>query len=268
MRKVKRRHREFQVGTLKRRESETLGLVVLDPMRQQTGVGEAYISLYELAEDRVSDFRAEVVLSLLGSPDEFPITEIEQAVDAYCRMSGVDPEAEWFESQREEAGLSPRISGYAALTERYGDGDIPYEAILSTREWLDRRAVILDRDGRRCVDCGSATAADGSRLILQVHHRFYIRGSLPWEYPDEALATLCLACHRGLHEKEQVLVYDIVDGKLVRINWRPCIRCLGAGFFPQYDHIEGGVCFRCRGARFDIEVFDETTGQRRTNRGT
>jgi hypothetical protein len=26
-----------------------------------------------------------------------------------------------------------------------------------------------------------------------------------------------------------------------------CFRCGGAGWFRCYSHIEGGVCFRCRG---------------------
>lgn len=263
---VNRHHREFQVGTLKRRDSEVLGLVVLNPLHQPANPGTGFISLYEHAENRISDFRAEVVLKLIGRPDQFPRTEIEQVVDAYCRASGVDPEAEWLKNQRMEAGRSVGVSGYAALRERYGDQQIPYEKLLSTPEWLERRALILDRDGRCCAECGFATAADGGRFILQVHHRYYVRGSLPWEYPDEALSTLCLACHGKLHEKELVPVYDVIDGRLVRITWRPCIRCLGAGFLPQYTHLEGGVCFRCWGTRFDVGVFDVATGQRRTNR--
>ena len=67
--------------------------------------------------------------------------------------------------------------------------------------------------------------------------------------------TLCKACHTKLHEAGRVLVYEEVDGKLVRRKLKPCIRCLGAGFFPQWEHIEAGICFRCHGARFDVEVY-------------
>src|SRR5436305_394134 len=110
---VKRRQHEFQVGTLKRRDSEELGLVVLDPARQADQTRKEYALLYELAENRIGEFRAEVVLKLLGSPDQFARSDIEHAVDAYCRASGVDPEAEWLEDQRREAGLSFRVSNYA-----------------------------------------------------------------------------------------------------------------------------------------------------------
>lgn len=26
-----------------------------------------------------------------------------------------------------------------------------------------------------------------------------------------------------------------------------CSRCLGRGHLPQYNHVEGGICFKCRG---------------------
>jgi hypothetical protein len=29
---------------------------------------------------------------------------------------------------------------------------------------------------------------------------------------------------------------------------RVCTRCNGTGYLPQFKHIEGGVCFKCRGA--------------------
>lgn len=30
---------------------------------------------------------------------------------------------------------------------------------------------------------------------LHVHHKYYEPGKKPWEYPDEALITLCESCH-------------------------------------------------------------------------
>jgi hypothetical protein len=31
----------------------------------------------------------------------------------------------------------------------------------------------------------------------------------------------------------------------------PCARCHGAGGFPEYRHVQNGVCFRCHGSRYD-----------------
>ena len=33
-----------------------------------------------------------------------------------------------------------------------------------------------------------------------------------------------------------------------------CPRCGGTGYMPQYNHVEGGVCFRCRGTGFSKTV--------------
>jgi hypothetical protein len=265
MLKVKRRRREFEVGTLKRRGREVLGLVVFDPLNQRSSKPGEFITLFEVAENILGEFRAEVVRLLLGSPDGFAQIEIERAVTAYCLAAGIDPEAEWLEAQRKAAGLRRGVKTYAALKETHAGREVPYEELLATPEWLERRAAILERDGWRCVSCSGVAGEQLGRVVLQVHHRYYVRQWLPWEYPDDALATLCLDCHRGLHDQERVPIFDAILGKLVRVEMRPCIRCLGAGFFPQYLHAEGGVCFRCWGGRFEPIGGTPDPGSKRGN---
>ena len=51
------------------------------------------------------------------------------------------------------------------------------------------RLEIMQRDNWTCACC---RATDST---LNVHHRWYTRGSEPWEYPPEALVTLCEQCH-------------------------------------------------------------------------
>lgn len=29
----------------------------------------------------------------------------------------------------------------------------------------------------------------------------------------------------------------------------PCDRCGGTGHLPQFNHVEGGICFKCRGGK-------------------
>jgi|GEM_PF-3079553 len=38
---------------------------------------------------------------------------------------------------------------------------------------------------------------------------------------------------------------------MARTTSDPCGRCGGSGYLPQYRHVEGGVCFRCRGSGID-----------------
>ena len=67
-----------------------------------------------------------------------------------------------------------------------------YRRLLKKDQWSRRRKEILRRDGYRCRRCGSTGR-------LNVHHKWYIYGRQPWDYPDRCLVTLCETCHRRVH---------------------------------------------------------------------
>ena len=69
-----------------------------------------------------------------------------------------------------------------------------YAILLRDTRWQSRRLEIIKRDDYQCQGC---QAFDG----LQVHHRYYENGKMPWDYPDEALVTLCLDCHPAEHDR-------------------------------------------------------------------
>ncbi|MCP9757033.1 hypothetical protein EGI26_17880 [Lacihabitans sp. CCS-44] len=83
---------------------------------------------------------------------------------------------------------------------------------------------------------------------LHIHHKYYQTGKQPWEYPNEALTTLCWDCHEDLHKNEKIPHLDI-NGKIIG-TLTPCSRCFGAGYFPEYNHVQNGVCFECSGAKY------------------
>jgi len=62
------------------------------------------------------------------------------------------------------------------------------EKLLDPR-WQRKRLEILQRDEFGCQECGD------SETTLHVHHRYYESGKDPWDYPDEALETICARCH-------------------------------------------------------------------------
>lgn len=76
--------------------------------------------------------------------------------------------------------------------------DNSYGELLFRPEWKEKRGRIMERDGNRCVICGSTKD-------LQVHHRQYHfnavsnRKCLPWDYDDKYLVTLCKSCHDRGH---------------------------------------------------------------------
>jgi hypothetical protein len=64
-----------------------------------------------------------------------------------------------------------------------------YAKKLEHPKWQLKRLEIMKRDGMVCRSCGE------SEQQLQVHHRYYVSGRDPWEYPDWSLVTLCKCCH-------------------------------------------------------------------------
>ena len=64
-----------------------------------------------------------------------------------------------------------------------------YSEKLKDPRWQKKRLEILERDKWACRGCGDKTAT------LHVHHGYYERGKLPWEYDNWSLKTLCESCH-------------------------------------------------------------------------
>lgn len=65
-----------------------------------------------------------------------------------------------------------------------------------SERWAAFRRELIELDGAACVKCGR-TAAEGA--VLQVHHKRYLAGRKPWEYPIELCETLCRRCHAAEH---------------------------------------------------------------------
>jgi len=86
-------------------------------------------------------------------------------------------------------------------------------------------------------------------LGLHVHHRYYQNNLLAWQYPDNALITLCWDCHEDLHSNTIVPILDSIGNKVGTMA--PCRRCFGAGVFPEFVHVDSGICFRCKGAKYE-----------------
>ena len=127
----------------------------------------------------------------------------------------------------------------------------PYAFLLERREWAAKRLRILIRDSHTCQACG---AHEGKDVQLQVHHKHYIYGLDPWEYKDSEMVTLCEKCHGSFHSHHQVSVYRLDGENLVEVQLTPCYRCGGAGWFPEYKHVQGGICFRCHGQRYEEHI--------------
>jgi 5-methylcytosine-specific restriction endonuclease McrA len=62
---------------------------------------------------------------------------------------------------------------------------------LKSDDWQRKRALVLKRDGGRCVYCGNRAT--------QVHHKRYARRNVGRE-PIDWLVSICAECHRSQHK--------------------------------------------------------------------
>jgi DNA-binding transcriptional LysR family regulator len=70
-----------------------------------------------------------------------------------------------------------------------------YEKLTDPR-WQKKRLEVFQRDDFCCQLCFDAESP------LAVHHRYYDKSLDPWEYPLEALVTLCETCHQSEYEDQ------------------------------------------------------------------
>lgn len=75
---------------------------------------------------------------------------------------------------------------------------------LKDPRWQKKRLEIFKRDKWTCQICYDTEST------LHVHHRLYFKNNEPWDYPNEALVTLCEECHeeerRTRSDDEQTLI--------------------------------------------------------------
>ncbi len=100
---------------------------------------------------------------------------------------------------------------YSTVLEKHtGPERIPYVTLLDTREWGMKRDIIIKRDGGVCTRCkGERKNEKGGIFSLEVHHTYYVKNTLPWNYDDESLITLCTYCHTEAHNLGKILTYDV-----------------------------------------------------------
>lgn len=80
-----------------------------------------------------------------------------------------------------------------------------YTDLLKDPKWQKKRLEIMNRDNWRCNNCH-----DDSEMLV-VHHKYYDKDKMPWEYCNKAYITLCFGCHDELHKDQKQLHSDIIE---------------------------------------------------------
>lgn len=85
--------------------------------------------------------------------------------------------------------------------------EIEFKDQYNHPNWQKKRLEIFKRDKFKCVLCES------KNKTLHVHHRYYKRAVMIWDYDNKCYLTVCQGCHEYLHE-----VQDILNEELSKID--------------------------------------------------
>ena len=98
-----------------------------------------------------------------------------------------------------------------------------YKSKLSDPRWQTLRDKVFTEFGKKCNRCKAATC-------LNVHHKTYLNGKEPWDYPLMNFEVLCDKCHAKEHGKK--LQDSFCDNPNCQTPKQPIRQCFK-------------LCFRC-----------------------
>jgi hypothetical protein len=122
-----------------------------------------------------------------------------------------------------------------------------YAEKLKDPRWQKKRLEIMGRDEFMCQGCQDTTS------MLSVHHRYYVKGREPWDYPDNLLVTLCQVCHEherdiaewgdfdkviraaGVFENDVIMVVGAIHTFFARSKYPPDVACAALNYALQLD---------------------------------
>lgn len=77
---------------------------------------------------------------------------------------------------------------------------------LRDPRWQRKRLEVMQRDEFTCRACFDKDST------LNVHHRAYVKGNEPWDYPLDSLVTLCESCHSN-----EAQISEAIHDFLIRV---------------------------------------------------
>lgn len=101
-----------------------------------------------------------------------------------------------------------------------------YAQKLRHPNWQKKRLEILSRDHFTCTQCGE------KEMNLQVHHKSYIYGNEPWEYPDTNFITVCELCHEQEEQDKDSFKGMVSDYLLMGHTYGSLV-----AFFDEYEQL-------------------------------
>lgn len=105
--------------------------------------------------------------------------------------------------------------------------------------WQKKRLEVLEANDFECEDCGSKDEQ------LHVHHPYYKRGAMVWEYDTHELRCLCNKCHKDAHAIDEEIkialsCVDTRDSKKLILGYIDSL-CYPPRHFEDEKYMEGYV---------------------------
>ncbi|MDD5510875.1 MAG: hypothetical protein PHI12_08695 [Dehalococcoidales bacterium] len=134
-----------------------------------------------------------------------------------------------------------------------------YAQKLKDPRWQKKRLEILARDEWTCQKCLDTEST------LIVHHRLYISGNDPWDYPDDFLITLCETCHESESRNMATMEKGLIES-LKASFFAEDIQELIVGFWQielQYksDIVASALGWAIRDPEMQREIVDKFVAQ-------
>jgi hypothetical protein len=89
-----------------------------------------------------------------------------------------------------------------------------YSEKLKDPRWQKLRLKVFERDDWTCQLCFDKESQ------LKVHHKYYLQGKEPWDYPLEAFTTLCEKCHTEEYENRPEAEHVLL--RALKEKFTPC----------------------------------------------
>lgn len=84
-----------------------------------------------------------------------------------------------------------------------------YAEKLKDPRWQQMRLKVMQYANFRCQVCGD------KKRTQHVHHSYYVKGKMPWQYPIGSLILVCEQCHGVIHpERKEVTTEESGNDKM------------------------------------------------------
>ena len=107
-------------------------------------------------------------------------------------------------------------------------GRTNYARLLSTHEWVSFAMDVKRQRDNTCEHCHARLTPN----LLNVHHWYYRKDRLPWQYHVTEVAVLCAGCHEEAHaalDRFRRYVWPLLLPEVMRV----LCGALAAAFSPR-----------------------------------